>query len=620
MGRKGWLVAALILVLGALLLLLSRGREEGVTPDAPRPAAPPPAGTAQPESPEAPEPEPTTPGSPGETAETPGESFEGRVRFAGTGRRPRTFSFTLTSQSGSYERVAVEGRDGSFRVVLPHPGNWSVAGIRTDGEDYPPTWIRVTARRGEPLEIVLQEAVAVTLLVMDARSHAPLADARAWRATHGGLGHTVDAPAPDGSVIRHAYPPAATLAGAPIAADRSGRIALGPDRGERTYYVLAPGYAWCAVEVIFAVEGQIPVWLRPGGAVEIRVLRWSELSGPALRMRPEGEKLDLRLPAPDENGELRLEGVVAGTHRFAVRRGANRGEGEEAGAATVEVVAGETVPVVIEAEPGAEKGVVVTGTLTVPAAWGPFAQAIQFQREVKPGVLVPGDYVVVKPPENGDSVEFRTKPLEPGRYHFEVQPFQWRGTAEVPASGTHLRIAVPDPVLVDVRVVDDGTGEGIEVAKVGWYLSVPGLTSYTIDSAQRHSTDRSRFLLLAPPGEVRLDVSAVGYQSRQVAVEISGPERVEETVRLSPAGTLLVRFTLEGEPYPSRDLRVTVAGDDGSRARRADADGAEFPGLAPGTYRVSVPDIAGLAPVPPREVEVRPGEPTEVTIALERRR
>lgn len=615
MGTKGWLIAALVVGIG-ILLLLSRDREEGVTPDAPRPS-PAPAGASPPGAPEPPEPEPT-PGSPEAREEPSGETFDGRVVFATTRRRPRTFSFVLVSQSGSGERVPVEGRDGIFRVVLPHPGEWSVAGFRTDGEDDPSTWIRVTARRGEPLEIVLQEAMAVTLLVRDARSRAPLPDARAWRATHGGLGRTLDAPGPDGAVIRHAYPPAETLAGSPIAADRAGRIALGPERGVHTFYVVAPGYAWSAVEVPFGAGGEVPVWMRPGGAVAVCVLRWSELSGPALRMRPEGEKLDLRLPAPDERGEIRLEGVVAGTHRFVVRRGANRGRGEEAGAATVEVVAGETVPVVIEAEPGDETTVVVTGTLTVPAAWGRFAQAIQLQREVKPGVRVPGDYVTLKPPETGDTVDFRTRPLAPGTYRYEVQPFQWRGTVEVPASGTHLGLSLPAPVQVFVRVVDDATDEVIASADVGWHLAVPGLTSYTIDRVPRDPADGSRFLLLAPPGEVQLDVSGDGYLDRTVPIEVTGRDRGEETVRLSPAGTLRVRFTLDGEPYPARDLRVTVAGDAGSRARRADATGAEFQGLAPGTYRVSVPDIAGLAPVPPREIEVRRGAPTEVTIALER--
>ncbi|MHC4859426.1 MAG: carboxypeptidase-like regulatory domain-containing protein, partial [Planctomycetota bacterium] len=348
---------------------------------------------------------------------------------------------------------------------------------------------------------------------------------------------------------------------------------------------------------------------------------WSELRSPALQVEPGGTMArwpvkqapssGLRLPLPGADGEILLEGLLPATHRLVVLR---RGS-EEAGAGEVEVLAGRTVPLVIEVEPGEDPLVEITGTLTVPKSWGRFARAIHLQRKVKDHIFKQGDYLVVKPPPEGETVTFRTKALAPGTYFVEVQPFQWRTQVEVPAAGVHLKLVLPEPAELLVEVVDDATSDHVPSAEVTWHLVLPGLTSYSLDHVP-WSVELSRFRAMIPQGEIRLNISADGYLERQVELRVARSGRIEETVRLTTAGTIRVRFTLGGKPFPADDLWVTVAGRIAKRCRDV---GVDFPSLPPGKYRLSVKDVAGMKPVPVREVEVRRGETTEVTIELERK-
>ncbi|MHC4861149.1 MAG: hypothetical protein ACYTDY_13775, partial [Planctomycetota bacterium] len=244
---------ALVLLIGVVLLYLFEVREDRVPPGEPGDPDRSAEGPAEP-PPDAPEPEPAPEAEP---PPAKGRPYEGRLYFVGSDREPRTFSFELVSQSGSGERFQVAGESGRFTAVLPHPGRYAVANITTDGEDYPPTLIRIVARDGEQIEVALQEARDVVLIAVDAETGGPVPGARAYRATHGGIGRAMKIARPDGGIIHHAYPPLRTLLVPPIVADRDGRIPLGADRGLHTYYLVADGYAWTALEVAFAGAGEV---------------------------------------------------------------------------------------------------------------------------------------------------------------------------------------------------------------------------------------------------------------------------------------------------------------------------------------------------------------------------
>ncbi|MHC4469781.1 MAG: hypothetical protein ACYS99_02360 [Planctomycetota bacterium] len=615
MGRPLLLIAA---VVGTALLLWWVALSPKAPPPAPEedppaeeradlPEVPPPA-------PEPPPPEPPA-AEPAAEEETPGSGFvvSGRVVYVGGDEEPDEIRVVFLRETGKDEAVVVEaeGRGGRFRARFRTPGLYRIDELVVDGEHHDPTWDHITVREGEDVVLRVAKTRPIVLVVTDAINGSPLPGARACSGSGRWDSAEIESYGSWRGRIVHAIP---RRESGVRRADAQGRIPVTPGRWD-DFAVVAQGYAWAIVDLPRSAGGEIRVELLPGGAVRIRVPRWGDLERPALLVRLEGQTGEQLVDHEVRDGEVRLDGVLAGSHELLVKEGGR--DGEVAGKAEVEILPGQESEITIDVDPAREPRVEVTGRVTIPKAWKRAPRYIVFQRRLKGrgrGESRSARLESVKGAEVGRH-RYRFEGLTPGTYFVKVKPFQFYREVEVGSETSTLDFALPEPVEVRLRVVGADTAKDLPDAEVLWHSVMEGLGGYGLSGAARAAD--GRFTFQAPPGPIEVSAAADGYIDAKEAFEARGTS-VEREIRLAPGAVLLVRFRVDGEDFSGEGMWCDLKGN-GRRGRLGDPEGVRFPNLRPGTYTLQVREIAGFEPVPDRKVEVRPGS-NEVVVDLVRKR
>lgn len=589
------------------------------TPSPPEVPAPP-APAAGPSLP-APAPAPPAAAAPVPVAAEPEEGIpvEGTVEFP-DGKVPKAFLFRLRPDQGRFEARVVIGKDGRFRTRVAGRGVYRLEGLLADGilHDYLPEEVMV--EEGSPLRIGLRHARRAFLVVVDERTDTPVAGARAIRMK-----------AKIGFWAGDDYPEAGKWPVVELLGDAEGRIDLGERRGIDEYYVVAEGRAWQKIRADHAAGPDIPVRLRPGGRVLLRIPGWKDLPYANLDVEWEGEGEAWDLPEPGEGGDLRLEGLPAGMAAFTVRRGSRYGGNEVLGMATAEIRPGAEAELDLETHPSeAGEPVPVGGTVTYHAEWMPRAATVRFQGKGPKNGFV-DESVHVPRGEPGKPVPFRTEGLPPGAYWVQVSP-QWETEAVVPPEGATLPFEVPRPAEVRIRVVQGDAGTPLRGATLQWHSENDSRTSHYLEEA-RYDRERDAFVFQVPPGRISCSLGAPGRVPTRFRVpdevlhggSIAPGQVVEITRTLEPAGS--VRLVLRsGLEHLSRSGGLWLRRVDIGRTHPSDyswgvsfSDGVSWrDGLRPGTWVVE--PSASAAPrfevVGGGNFEVRAGETTEVMVDL----
>jgi hypothetical protein len=564
--------------------------------------------------------------------DAPGVPVRGRVTVRGSKEVPKQFEFTLRLRGPVYDAVEATGQGGRFELRVPREGTYIVAAVRIDGAPCHTRIPNVEVAAGRDLEIVVDPLAQAVLDVTDAATGRPVEGARAYR--EGPSGGLVFDPGTweelEPVLVPNQIPDGATLAQGPLRTDVSGKVALPPVRGPVVYSVVAAGYAWITLEVPAAPPTPVPVRLKPGGTLALRVAGWSELLEPELTLWDAGGRM-LWVPAPDAKGSLQVEGLAVGEYTVTVQRGGGPSP-KTYGEAKIEIAAGRQTTATIETDRRIVGQVAsFRGTLTIPASWR-FARevALEFHGadDETQGLYAHAELGEFTP---GVPMPFPATPgLACGAYVVTVSPMYFRQHVELVPGGTHVEVQLPDPVEVRIRLIDDRTGREIREAKLAWMCPLRRGDGGFAEKA-RFDPKRQIFWLQAPPrGFLQLMPQARGYFKESVNIDLPSTGVVEREIRLRSVGVVIVRLQLDGTQYvTSGDVPVVLVpsknpfGD--RRNGLIEGGHAWIPEMSPGTYTVLVGSVPkseaapnGFARIGHREVDVKAGEISEVLIDLQR--
>ncbi len=316
-------------------------------------------------------------------------------------------------------------------------------------------------------------------------------------------------------------------------------IVLPRERLEETglLWVGASGYAWKLIELHDGVS-EYAVPLARGGALEVSLEGLPE-------DRRERQALRLRVRGPVETEETRLRsdtlrfvGLPPGTYTVGIVSSGPFDQQELAlieQAATVAVGEVATVRLALVLEGPEERVQPLFGTLSMPGAWQidePRIRIRQIAGDARhwppPPEHTRGGVSVLTLPfcaPPGCSWDLGDRPI--GVYLFSVEDAGYSTRVE---TGTRSNIVtVPDPVEIEVVVLDEDGVLLSDATRVRWCAAVPGSESCRWVSSR--SSDGVHHLTV-PSGEVRLRLAGAEYAPAGVTLSAgSGPERVELVAR-----------------------------------------------------------------------------------------
>ena len=398
---------------------------------------------------------------------------------------------------------------------------------------------------------------------------------------------------------------------------------------KRIYFVHRAGYAWGRVALDHEEGGTHEVLLEPG-SVDLSIRFTGEPSGPSeLLLGPverDASFGDLELEEPGANA-LRLTGLPTGKMRVEARASVE----QKAVRAEFELNVGENyldleIPAMIPQEERPH----VTGTLSVPEAWGDSDFSLVFSQIQRPslgrkftkggdGIRVPNS-AMVPGQKGGREWRFDAGHLHPGTYRVTVPKVSFRELVEIPHGRSHeLALRLPAPHAALLELIDAETGGPITDEEPGLKIEFdrPGLATY----------DRGlgKWRVRAPLGPLELSVISMRHSYEEMDLVVTNP--ISETrLELEPDCTLsLVLFDGSTEvPYDvgwARDVKMTSSrADPVVRPSWYSGSSGQYyilPGL--GTYYLAFPELEDFEPIPDTAVHIHSGGHHEHRIAVKRK-
>lgn len=397
------------------------------------------------------------------------------------------------------------------------------------------------------------------------------------------------------------------------------------------YFARSPGYAWGSIEIDHDLGGERILTLERGGGLEVELSGYDPESRAALRLRWDVSGfqpalLNMNLVTEDR---VRIDSLAAGRYRVSVEIGDSWRDRVVLAEGTVEIIPGAwaRIKLALDSAPRAAMAP-LKGILVVPEAWGfdHFHLAVELLDAPLEG--------------NPDRQTFSQDDLEPlagwedafswdaglvqaGRYELNVDPPEYSISVEVPPEGlTDVRIEVPPPEEVIVRIIDASTGEDAAIDSLHWHPKRPEWVSgggvKTVDKDPK----TGRFAFQAPRGEICVSAWKEAYSNLHAILTIRPGDNIH-TLEVQPACGILLTLKDGGTTIPwSTDWDVTAmeVGGEGTTVAWSYKPPNLFLKLSkPGLYRFTVPQIDGYLPLPEQEVPVAPGEKAVHLIRLKRK-
>jgi len=413
----------------------------------------------------------------------------------------------------------------------------------------------------------------------------------------------------------------------------------------------APGYAWGSIAIDVSRKAEHELLLHRGSALDLQVTnvqleRYAALeTEPTLCVywiRADGGNQYVRFAPLDEalvKEGLRVESLSPGGYRVTVELGGGSWTKQPVLALEeVALAAGESRELVLALTdpPAAPERATLAGVLSLPTFGGEESVRLQLyfqptQRWRSPDVefslaelqRVPGAL---------PSWSFRAEDLPVGRYRVQLLPFLKVWMIDLPAAGLEdLELVLPELAEVNVETVDGRSGERVLLDEFHYRKeAVPGQVS--IDRAQAETVEPGRFRFWTAPGAVTAwprGQGRLGYGSAGKELELA-PGAQSLRFELEPACLLRFEFRIDGAaPRLSDGVDDWVRYATYEAIRPVDHEGRSMGRVTTGIAEVSAPglyevDFEGftadrLHPIPPRRVDVRAGELTEVLVELRRK-
>jgi len=351
-------------------------------------------------------------------------------------------------------------------------------------------------------------------------------------------------------------------------------------------------------------------------------------AGAVLRLRKESRfqpvaQVDLRADAT-----LEFEGLAPGEVRVLAEIGDAFRSPLVLAEEPAKLAAGErtVVDLVLEAAPtlATARG---AGTVYFPRAWGARDVSVLLQLLDTPlGGSLAEQNVKTSPMQSAregfDAFHWERDGLQVGRYHLAVSKPLFGVVVELPPLGrADLDLEVPPPAELTVHVVDELSGQPVEIDELNWLAVQPeGVRGGVLERAF-WDAGAEVYRIRAPTAEVQLMTWAWQYQPYDEVLDLRGGLR-EHTVRLRRGCGVTLRL-VDGEApvlFPKGWVGepVAVVGTGHTTLMQFGEFERKYMVTEPGTYSIEMPSIPGFVQQPALEVEIRAGEFTERVVELVR--
>jgi hypothetical protein len=386
-----------------------------------------------------------------------------------------------------------------------------------------------------------------------------------------------------------------------------------------TYWVRAPGRAWGPLRVDPRAGGERTVRLVRGGAVDAQLSNFVPSSRATLRLYPVGRNAPAVQAAPDAGGRCAIEDLRPGSYMARVEIGPWFEKPLLLAASTepVEVVADARAFVALDlADAGAGILVPFGGTLEVPREWGEVEPRIEIRALRAPRGAA-------RPRVTLSGTEWSAGNVAPGSYVIDVQPFGLWQEEEVPLAGNEaVRIEVPPPGDVTVRVIDEETRVAVPVAAIRWVVLARNEFVPRAWVEVNAGAEPGTFRFLAPQGDIVARIPAGEYAAETTAIRV-GAAGGTCTIKARRCPGIRIALEESGTPVPAGlDFSVGAAPVDGEGevvSETHDGMTVTLRVSRPGRYRLRFGAFAGYAAIPERTVEAASGTTTDVVVSLAQR-
>ncbi|MEM7164544.1 MAG: sigma-70 family RNA polymerase sigma factor [Planctomycetota bacterium] len=428
-----------------------------------------------------------------------------------------------------------------------------------------------------------------------------------------------------------------------------------PARGIRVS-ARAPGYAWGSVSLDVS-KGERELLLQPGATLDVRltnvqVERYSELdTRPMLCIywiREDRGNSWVHFAPLDEklaSDGLLLDSLVPGEYRVVVELGGGSWTKQPVLARAeltgeLALAAGQTRDVLLElADPPAPPArATLGGMISFPAPtveWAEEKVRLQVYFQPTQKWRRPDFEFSLADLERvggtNPSWSFRIEDQPIGVYRVQLMPFLKVWMIDLPASGRDdAQLVMPELAEVVAETVHRETGELVPLNEMYYRNEEPHPLQRQNDFTKADTEEPGRFRFWAPPGKVmvwsKYPTGADRDPGSGKVLDLK-PGLQTLTLKLRPAYAMRFEFREDGVALPVGDPGMYVM----RNIRPIDHDGRVLrDGLqsnmlvevsAPGVYEVSFKDIDAdkYHPVPPRRVDVRVGDPTDVIVELRRK-
>jgi hypothetical protein len=325
----------------------------------------------------------------------------------------------------------------------------------------------------------------------------------------------------------------------------------------------------------------------------------------------------MRLPQPDADGRIQVNGVLPGTYRVTVQRGGPYDRGVLYGESTVTVSESSETSCDIVCEPGAPpERVRVTGAVLVSNLWPerPSRLTMHGAEGANAECQVSTN---LQPAELGRPIRFEFDGVPIGRYLLEVQPLDWRSTVVVGPGATRLELDLGNPAELTVNVFEYGLRVPLVDASVAW--SIEGNPMRERGVVRRGG---GCIVCVVPPGMIHFVTRASGFAPKVSAVRLDPGECASVDVELRRSSRLIVRLEKDGVAYvdghpmifiqPASELNDPSAG----RSTEATDGTARFREIPVGTYWLSVGRLPHGLAAEATQVQVQVGEETTASVRI----
>ena len=408
--------------------------------------------------------------------------------------------------------------------------------------------------------------------------------------------------------------------------------AEGEGAGYKEFIVGAPGYQWKSSLVEFSADDlyRPVVGLERAGAIDLDIVGAPPGTDLQLRIYHGGQSITEQAygAALEADQSLTFDGLAAGSWRITAERG-EVGSAAILGSVEVVVEVGATTAATLEVDASASE----------PAIEHPVRLALEIGSEWSIDTI---DWTVGRIPDGvghsnsvGGSHDLEliagvlvtTVPVDleltEGEYVFSIHELGIASSFVVAAPSTHA-IRIDDPVELEVDLSDSRTGERISNGRVRYCSLVERRLPRYFDHRLAFDHGTNRYTGRVPTDVLEIYADAPGYESTRVQVDLATDDR-RLALTLQPATQLVVRYTIEGEPFtlapgpgaPGIELADGTAGLSGYGIG---GGGARYTVKVRGgaVWRVSAPRVDGYQAPDPVEVEVGWGETREVELDYRR--